>query len=68
MPSALVTLILASEGFRVVGLLLEFGVVGLLVIGVVGLLERDPVRKSGNLYGEIVIFSGNCSSNANKNT
>jgi len=51
------TLILASEGLRVVGLLLEFGVVGLLLVGVVDLFERDPVRKSGNLYGETVLFS-----------
>ena len=48
---------LASEGLDVVGLLLEFGVVGLLFLGVVGLPDMDPVRKSGNLYGETVRFS-----------
>lgn len=63
-----ITINLASEGLDVVGLLLEFGVVGLLFLGVVGLPDMDPVRKSGNLYGETVRFSANCSSNANKNT
>lgn len=32
--------------------LLGFGVVDLLRFGVVGLLDRDPVRRSGNRYGE----------------
>jgi hypothetical protein len=51
------TLCLALEGFGVVGLL-GFGVVGLLGFGVVGLLlDRDPVRKSGNRYGETDRFS-----------
>lgn len=36
----------------------EFGVVGLLLFGVVGLLT-DPERKSGNLCGETVRFSDN---------
>lgn len=35
-----------------VGLLLGFGVVDLLVFGVVALLDKEPVRKSGNLCGE----------------
>lgn len=54
--------------------LLKFGVVDLLIscvvdlengvgvvvleFGVAGLLERDPVRKSGNRCGETVRFSG----------
>jgi hypothetical protein len=32
--------------------LLGFGVVDLLIFGVVDLLVRDPVRRSGNRYGE----------------
>ena len=32
--------------------LLGFGVVGLLILGVGGLLDRDPVRRRGNRYGE----------------
>lgn len=39
------------EGFGVIGLL-GFGVVDLLIFGVVDLLVRDPVRRSGNRYGE----------------
>lgn len=54
--SFLLTLILAFEGL-VAFLLLEFGVVDLLVFGVVDLLDIDPVRKSGNLCGETVLFS-----------
>jgi len=42
--------------FGVVGLL-EFGVVGRIEFGVIGLFERDPERKSGNRYGETVLFS-----------
>lgn len=44
----LLTHLLSIEGVGVVGLLL-FGVVDLLIFGVVGLLERDPLRNSGNL-------------------
>lgn len=31
-------------------------------------VEHQHHSKSGNLYGETVRFSANCSSNANKNT
>lgn len=37
--------------------LLEFGVVGRVELGVIDLLEIDPERKSGNRYGETVLFS-----------
>lgn len=45
------------EGFGVVGLLLEFGVVGLDLLGVVERLARDPDRRRGNRCGEIVLLS-----------
>lgn len=52
-----------SEGYRLLALrfgvvgLLDFGVVGRIEFGVIGLFERDPERKSGNRYGETVLFS-----------
>ena len=46
---------LAAAVFGTVGL--KLGVVGRLECGVVGLLEKDPDRKRGNLCGETVLFS-----------
>ena len=47
---------LALVRFGVVGLL-EFGVVERVLLGVVGLLAREPDRKSGNRCGETVRLS-----------
>lgn len=45
------------EGFGVVGLLLELGVVGRDFLGVVGRLANDPERRRGNRCGETVRLS-----------
>lgn len=46
----------AGERFGVVGLLV-FGVVGPLELGVDDLLATDPERKRGNRCGETVLLS-----------
>lgn len=47
---------LAKDGFGVVGLL-GFGVFDREVFGVDGLLDREPERRSGNLWGDALLLS-----------